>query len=823
MLHVFSINFAIDGAAQKKREELCQKIFEESPLGIAVFDIKGDICEVNKSCTDMFGVEIPEQLEGYNVFKNKYLISGEVQKMLRNGKKVKKIVRVDFARLRQNKYVRISKFGTMYLDAVIDPLFDDENGNLYAFVAQFQEITDGVESEMAFRERLNYEKAVNYCTNRLVKTEKPLDAFNDILANLVVTAKVSRAYIFTINGNENEGYEMSQISEAVAEGIKPEIDNPMLQNLPLTVLSGSVRNSIINNKVFSGIVREMPKEDRNVLEAQDILSILILPIEIHDKIWGFIGFDDCINERAWKDEDIHLLQIIASTIGTTISLKKERTQFESMYNSIDETIYVADPDNYEVLYVNQAAKNTFGEILGKKCYEVLQNRNSPCPFCTNDKIFGENMGNTHIWEFQNEINKRWYRCIDKAIPWPTGKKVRYEMAIDITKQKETEKEKLVLEEQLNQAAKMEAVGTLAGGIAHDFNNILTVIMGSSQLAKMRIDPATPLYKDLEMIYNSSEKAANLTKQLLAFSRKQVLQPKIVDINGFVKDYLHMLKRMVEEVIEIEYKPEAKYKNIKVDPGQLQQVIMNLAGNARDAMPNGGKLTIKTGNAKLIKNGFVPGNYVMLTISDTGHGMDNKTKERIFEPFFTTKDPDKGTGLGLATTYGIVKQSGGDIRVESKINKGTTFKIYFPLAEEQEETNHIETEEKPIENDHPDATIMVVEDEPVVKELLCKTLEMAGYTVIDAANVDDAIEKARNETIDCIITDIVMPKMSGPEMIKEIKSKTGNDPDVIYMSGYPRGHSSVNDIVKKDNEAYIQKPFRPVELLEKLNKRLKTKG
>ncbi|MFC1655485.1 ATP-binding protein [Patescibacteria group bacterium] len=827
MLRLPLISQTINGADHKKRKPLCQKIFADSPLGIVIFDKEGKLFEANKVCTEIFGLQNDSSIKGFDVFEDPYLLNKKQKTDLKKGKSIKSLIPFEFGKRKKYSTASSIKKGEIFLDMTITPIYENDSKELCGYVAQFQNVTKRKNSEDALQERLRYEKTANSCINSLVKAERPSEAFQEILDKLVKVANVSRAYIFKIYEDNKKKYFMSQFRESVAEGIKPEIDNPVLQNLSLNALSKNVRNSILNNKIFSGVVRKMAKEDREILEAQDIRSIALLPIKVGDKIWGFIGFDDCVNERTWRDEDIHLLEIIASTIGTTISLVKERIQFRTMYNSIDETIYVADPDTHELLYVNKATEDAFGAVVGQKCYEAFHGKNTPCTFCTNNKIFGKNLGKTYIWESQNKKNKKWYKCLDRAIAWPNGKKVRYEMAIDITKQKVAEEEKKILEEQLNQAAKMEAIGTLAGGIAHDFNNILTIIMGSSQLAKMKLDPKSPLYHDLETIFNSSEKAAHLIKQLLAFSRKQVLQPKVLDINKFINEYFNILERMVEETIEIKFIPKAEQKNIKVDPGQLQQVIMNLAGNARDAMPNGGTITIKTSNVEFEKkfympktNGLEEGSYVMLEISDTGEGMDDKTMNRIFEPFFTTKAPDKGTGLGLATSYGIVKQSGGDIHVESKVGKGATFKIYFPLANEEEEIQEVKYQTS-IENQRNDATIMVVEDEDIVKELLCKTLEMAGYTVIDAANVDDAITKAKNEKIDCILTDIVMPKMSGPEMIKEIKEKTKTDPDVIYMSGYPRGHSSVNEIVKKDNEAYIQKPFRPVELLRKLEARLKT--
>ena len=375
-----------------------------------------------------------------------------------------------------------------------------------------------------------------------------------------------------------------------------------------------------------------------------------------------------------------------------------------------------------------------------------------------------------------------------------------------------------LEEQLRQSQKMEAIGTLAGGVAHDFNNLLTAMLGYSEM--LIADPGLndSQRKYIEEIKKASERAASLTQQLLAFSRKQILKPKILNINTLVTDIKKMLHRLIGEDIHLISKLDSKLGVIKADPGQVEQVIMNLVVNARDAMPKGGKLTIETLNVFLDKDykkahvDIRPGWYVMLAVSDTGHGMDEKTKERIFEPFFTTRG--KGTGLGLSTIYGIVKQSGGYVWVYSELNKGTSFKIYFPRVDEVEkEGDKIPEDKKSLKGSE---TILIVEDEEVVRDLIFESLKKFGYNVIEAENGKKALQvckKNNDKSIHILITDVIMPGMGGRELAKKLE-KLKPKMKVIYISGYTV-NAIVHHMVLDEGVAFLQKPFSPQALAQKV--------
>jgi len=376
------------------------------------------------------------------------------------------------------------------------------------------------------------------------------------------------------------------------------------------------------------------------------------------------------------------------------------------------------------------------------------------------------------------------------------------------------------EKQLLQSQKLEAVGRLAGGISHDFNNLLTVILGYSDIMKRNLQEGHPLRRNVEEIVRASERAASLTRQLLAFSRKQVMQPKVFDLNTVVTDLEKMLRRMIGEDVELRVSLQSELGNIKADPVQLEQVIMNLVVNARDAMPKGGKLSIETTNVYLDEAyarehvSVVPGDYVMLAISDTGCGMDEETRQHIFEPFFTTKEQGKGTGLGLSMVYGIVRQSEGNIWVYSEEGRGTTFKIYFPRvsahAEEHRRTSGA------LDGPRGSETILLVEDAELVRNLARQVLEGAGYRVLEAANAEAAIdlcERINGDRIDLLLTDVIMPGMSGNEMSRVILAKHPGMP-VLYMSGYT-DDAIVQHGVLEAGINFLQKPFTPGALAMKV--------
>ena len=393
---------------------------------------------------------------------------------------------------------------------------------------------------------------------------------------------------------------------------------------------------------------------------------------------------------------------------------------------------------------------------------------------------------------------------------------------DITEHKQAEKRMTFLQDQLRQSRKMEAIGQLAGGIAHDFNNLLTVIGVQTQLGLQGLQEDDPLRKKLKDIEQAADSAAGLTRQLLAFSRRQILEMKVVNLNIILENLEKMLCRVIGEHIEIISVFADDLGLVKVDPGQMEQVIINLAVNARDAMPEGGKLFIETANVDLDEKdrlshmGMLPGAYVMLLMNDTGVGMTEEVKEHIFDPFFTTKEKGKGTGLGLSTVYGIVKQSGGDIYVYSEAGKGTTFKIYLPRVFEPPEglKNEVPVDKLPGGNE----TVLVVEDDDGVRKLAVDILRMQGYKVLEAAGGEEALTicEKENNPIHIILTDVVMPKINGPQLIERLNKQLGQDFKALYMSGYANEIVAHHRLLEK-GAPIIPKPLTVEKLARKVRK------
>jgi len=375
------------------------------------------------------------------------------------------------------------------------------------------------------------------------------------------------------------------------------------------------------------------------------------------------------------------------------------------------------------------------------------------------------------------------------------------------------------EEGLRQSQRMEAVGRLAGGVAHDFNNLLTAILGYGSLLASRFAPDASGREEVDEILRASERAATLTQQLLAFSRKQVLEPVVLDVNDLVRNLEKMLRRLIGEDLELATGLDPSAGKVRADPGQLEQVIMNLVVNARDAMPHGGRLTIETANTDLDEAyaqrhaSVRPGRYVMVAVSDTGTGMNAETQARIFEPFFTTKEKGKGTGLGLSTVYGIVKQSEGNIWVYSEPGKGTTFKIYLPRVEESAPAAPPRSSDSVLTAGTE--TILIVEDEPAIRGLSRQVLERHGYRVLEAGDGESALELVRThpEPIHLLLTDLVMPDMGGTELASRLED---GHPTirVLFMSGYTDDGVVRNGLLGP-GRAFLQKPFTPAILLRKI--------
>ena len=516
------------------------------------------------------------------------------------------------------------------------------------------------------------------------------------------------------------------------------------------------------------------------------------------------------------------------------SLKESEENYRILFDNAPDLIVSFNSDG-NFLDLNKKFEEESGysreEMIGKSIFT--------------SGILAESSVNTSIPHFEEILGgKKWVMFEVEGVT-KDGSKIPYELRAvpikkdgkivavqailrNITERKQADQEKEKMKARLIQAQKMEAIGTLAGGVAHDFNNILTTIIGNAEFMLMDIDTDNPLTENIEEIKIAGERAAALTRQLLAFSRKQIVQPEILDLNKLLTGIEKMLVRLIGEDIEILMIQESALWKVEIDPGQMEQVIMNLAVNAKDAMPLGGKLTIETVNMDLDENYFdehgivekQPGSYVLLTVSDTGIGMDKGVQEYIFDPFYTTKEKDKGTGLGLSTSYGIVKQNNGFIWVYSEPGQGSTFKIYLPRVKRDIKTE--EKEHPPVENLSGSETVLIVEDDNSLRKLVQKSLQPHGYRILVAENGEDAlrISKEHEGTIDLIITDVVMPMMGGKETAERLQA-IHPQVKVIYMSGYT-DDAIVHHGVLAPGLNFLEKPFSPKGLAHKVREVLDKK-
>jgi two-component system cell cycle sensor histidine kinase/response regulator CckA len=519
------------------------------------------------------------------------------------------------------------------------------------------------------------------------------------------------------------------------------------------------------------------------------------------------------NENAYDMRDLEFLDSVGGHIALAIdrrraedALTKSESMFRLLFAHNPLPTWVFDNETLRFLQVNDAAVRQYGysqEEFENMTVLDIRPEHDRANFL---KLFAQRKPD-------EQYEARWkYLCKDgkvidaEVIAHPlryAGRSVQLVVAQDIG-------ERHQLEEQLRQAQKMEAVGRLAGGVAHDFNNLLMVIKGHTELLMNALPPSDRVARKIEQIDRAADRAAALTRQLLAFSRMQVLQPRVMNLNEVVEDMGKLIPRLIGEDVELILRNSPDLGAIRADASQMEQVIMNLAVNARDAMPHGGRLVIETANAELdraysnSRPVVEPGRYVLLAVSDTGIGMDQETQGRIFEPFFTTKEQGKGTGLGLSTVYGVVKQSGGFIWVYSEVGKGTSFKIYLPCVDQPVEHGGVA---KPL-GDAPrgSETVLLAEDEQDVRELAREFLESGGYTVLEATNGQDALRVAVQHSgkIDLLVTDMVMPGMTGQHLAARLQPER-NGLAVIYMSGYSE-HAATEGAQSAPNMRVLTKPF-----------------
>jgi PAS domain S-box-containing protein len=611
-------------------------------------------------------------------------------------------------------------------------------------------------------------------------------------------ADAAQDMIFIIDSNDRVQYINSFGARQL--GYRPEqiIGKPRKDFFP-RVVSDKQRTSL--QKVFE--TRKALYVENDSFSASDMiwLSTWLVPLTNDSgEVAAVLGISRDVTQRKMAEE----------------ALRKSEEKFQKLFDEAPVGYMELDAEG-GITQVNRTGLTLLGytadEMLGQPIWKFVMEEEAACE-TVRAKLSGSiPCGQSFERTYKRKDGTTLPIVIEDALIRDANRMITgiHSTIRDVTERKRAEKEMTDLQEQLRQSQKIEAIGRLAGGIAHDFNNLLTVIKGYTQLSLLDLKEDNPLRENIQEIQKATQRAADLTRQLLAFSRRQILDPKVIDLNSLLRDTEKLLRRMIGEDIEVVTRLSEDLGRVKIDPGQIEQVIFNLAVNARDAMPSGGRLTIETDNVASDEHyahthiGMTAGRYVRLTVSDTGVGMSREVQEKAFDPFFTTKDKGKGTGLGLSTVHGIVTQSSGKIWVYSEPGHGTTFKVYFPTIEG--ELDHLNGKNEGESFPAGSETVLLVEDEPSVRDLANRLLKQQGYRVLEAAAGEEALRLAREtngEKIHLLLTDVVLPQMGGKELADQLKMFRP-DLKVLYTSGYT-DYAIVHQGVLDSGTHFLQKPY-----------------
>jgi PAS domain S-box-containing protein len=681
---------------------------------------------------------------------------------------------------------QVRKDGSIIWTEITARFLRDDDGRPDRILGVTRDITERKQAEEALREsEIKFREMTEKVSDVLFQTD---------ISGVITYLSPSSKEVFGLTPEEMTGHEFTEFL------LESEKEHAMLE-YSKALISGRTRNNFIV---------KMKRSDGEIFWGE-----LNTSIQVRDgEAAGTLGIIRDITDRMRAEE----------------ALMASEKNYRNIFHTINDAIIIHDIETGAILDVN----SIMGKMWGYTREESLRididalSHGEP-PYSQQDGERWLHLAATEgpqafEWLARRKNGELFWLEVKLQTVVIAGQQRIMAVDRDITERKQAEEEKEKLEGQLRQAHKMEAVGRLAGGVAHDFNNILTGINGYAEMIIEGLDADDSLRPNMEVILSSGKRAAGLTAQLLAFSRKQIIAPRVIQPNDILLNSQKMLRRIIGEDIDFVFAPDGRLWRINADPTQLDQVLMNLAVNARDAMPDGGKLTIETQNVTLDDEyckshaGFIPGDYVMLAVTDTGHGMDAETLENIFEPFFSTKEVGKGTGLGLAMVYGVMKQNKGFINVYSEIGEGTTFKIYYPaLKEKAEKLSKDKLADMPAGTE----TVLLVEDEGIVRNLAKTVLERQGYTVIDAPDG----KKARLEytqysgEIHLLLTDVVMPKMNGGELYKKLLDlKPGLK--ALFMSGYTEDAIAHHGVLDKGAH-FIQKPFTIQALAKAVRKALDT--
>jgi two-component system cell cycle sensor histidine kinase/response regulator CckA len=795
-------------------EEKYRMLFDRVPIGLYRTRPNGEIVDANPALLEILGYPTKEMLLAESP-ESFYLDPDDREKWKANIEDHDTVINFESRFRKLNGEV-------IWLKENTRTVRDTQNKVVY-YEGSFEDISRRKKVEEALQYRIDFINLLTKISTKFINL--PADeidrGINDTLRTVGKFTGVDRAYVFQFSPDQ-------KFAENTHEWCRKSIDKKIhnLKNVPSSLFPRWMGTIKKHQNIYVPNVAVLPREakaEKKYLETQKIRSLVVVPIINRGSLIGFLGFDSIKQEKTWPEEIIILLKIVGDVISNALlrkttekALRKSEEKYRKFFEDDISGNYITSAAG-ELLFCNPAFMKIFGFGSQKEAMAFPIDRLYPAPEMREALL--------------SDIKEK-KRLLYKELELQTcdGQPV-YVMAnimgnfddrgeliemrgylLDITEHKK-------LERQLRQAQKMEAVGRLAGGVAHDFNNVLTIVKGYGDLLCGDKTLSQRQRQNLEQIIKAADRAESLTSQLLAFSRKQMIKPRIINLNDSILNVQKMLKHLIGEDIRLHTILAKDDINVKVDPGQIDQILMNLAVNSRDAMPDGGKITIETKTVDLDQEyaaqhiPIQPGPYVLLALSDTGIGMDEETKSKIFEPFFSTKKGN-GTGLGLSTVYGIVKQNNGFIWVYSEPGGGATFKIYLPRME----TKKPQRISRETRFDYAGTeTILLVEDDEMVREISKIALEQSGYKLLVATDGRDALKVAENfeGSIDIMVTDVVMPEIGGRELAQRL-SPLHPDMKILFVSGYT-DNAIVEHGVLDPDVFFLQKPFTPPLLGRKVRK------
>jgi PAS domain S-box-containing protein len=678
-------------------------------------------------------------------------------------------------------------------------------------------VEDQKRTAVALERRLVVERAAADCIRLLVEPRDPELLLPELLAILCKAEEASRVYVFR-NVNTSSGLCTAVICEASADGIPPQLDNPMLQHLPYEAMP-SLLPVLLARQPFARVQDEVTDQERAMLVNLGVQSVLILPIFSGPLFWGFIGFADSVSARCWNENDVRLLQLVADGIGVSVHRQEARTELELKSRALEaaaNAIVITDRKG-AIEWANSAFTSFTGYALDES-----QGRNPGALLKSgrHDAAFYRALWDTiladQVWCGEIINRRKDGSLYTEEMTITPVKNQQGDIAHFIAVKQDITRRKL-LEEQLRQSQKMDAVGRLAGGVAHDFNNMLAVILMNASLLRLPDASGQGSEEQVRQIVMAAERAANLTRQLLLFSRRQVMQQRTVELGEVVTGMVKMLQRIIGEDIILQTRFAPGGLLVHGDPGMLEQVLLNLAVNARDAMPGGGEIAIELERVDLDLTSALhpksqPGAYIRLSVRDTGCGIAPEHLSQVFEPFFTTKEIGKGTGLGLATVHGILEQHHGWIEVESRLGQGTTFFLYLPRLNDETVRSYRQNSAPKVRGGKE--TILLVEDEMVLRLLTARSLEGCGYRVLTAPTGAAALNLWSEQAgrVDLLLTDVVMPEgVSGGQLAEQLRAQQPSL-KVLFMSGYP-GDVAGRGLDLREGKNFLQKPFISAQLAQ----------